>query len=102
LFRGKDANSGLTSGFSNMAMPLCIKSLRIPGKKKKITKMDHPPYSSNLGSCDFWLSLKLKYALKKQRFADIPDIQCSGMLLRGILENDFQDSGSGTIVSQSA
>jgi hypothetical protein len=30
-------------------------------------------------------------ALKGQRFADIPDIQCNVILLRDIPENDFQD-----------
>jgi hypothetical protein len=43
--------------------------------KKSITKMDRPPYSPELASCDFWLFPKLKNALKGQRFADIPDIQ---------------------------
>jgi hypothetical protein len=28
--------------------------------KESITKMDHPPYSSDLAPCDFWLFLKLK------------------------------------------
>jgi histone-lysine N-methyltransferase SETMAR len=59
--------------------------------KKSITKMDHPPYSPDLAPCNFWLFPKLKNALKGQRFADIPDIQCNMTLLRGILENDFQD-----------
>jgi hypothetical protein len=42
---------------------------------KSITKMDHPPHSPDLVPCEFWLFQKLKYALKEQRFADIPDIQ---------------------------
>jgi histone-lysine N-methyltransferase SETMAR len=45
--------------------------------KKSITKMDHPPYSTDLVPCDFWLFPKLRNALKGQRFADIPDIQCN-------------------------
>jgi histone-lysine N-methyltransferase SETMAR len=60
--------------------------------KKSITKMDHPPYSPDLVPCDFWLFPKLKNALKRQGFADIPDIQSNLMLLRSIPENDFQDS----------
>jgi hypothetical protein len=32
-----------------------------------------------------------KIALKVQRFADIPDIQCNVTLLRGGPENNFQD-----------
>jgi histone-lysine N-methyltransferase SETMAR len=59
--------------------------------KKSITKMDHPPYSPDLAPCDFWLFPKLKNAMKGQRIADIPNIQCNVTLLRGILENDFQD-----------
>jgi hypothetical protein len=50
-----------------------------------ITKFDHPPYSSDLAPCDFWLFLKLKNTLKGQRFADISDIQ------NNMTENDFQD-----------
>jgi hypothetical protein len=53
--------------------------------------MDHPPYSANLAPCDFWLFPKLKYAPKRQRFVDIPDIQHNVVLLQGILKNDFQD-----------
>jgi hypothetical protein len=57
--------------------------------KNSITKMDHPP---DLAPCDFWLFPKLKNALKGQRFADLSDIQRNAKtLLRGILENDFQD-----------
>jgi len=69
-------------------------ALRIPQflAKNSITKMDHPPYSSELAPCDFWLFLKLKNALKGQRFADLSNTQRNvKMLLRGIPENDFQD-----------
>jgi histone-lysine N-methyltransferase SETMAR len=59
---------------------------------KSITKMDHPPYSSDLTPCDFRLFPKLKNALTGQRFTDIPDIQRNvTTLLRGIPENNFQD-----------
>jgi transposase len=57
--------------------------------KNSITKMDHPPYSSDLAPCDFWLFPKLKTALKEQRFADIQ--RNMKTLLRGIPENDFQN-----------
>jgi hypothetical protein len=41
-----------------------------------------------------------KNALKRQRFADVPDIQHNVTLLRRIPENNFQDgSGNGSIVS---
>jgi hypothetical protein len=54
--------------------------------------MDHPHYSLDLAPCDFWLFQKLKEnPLKGQRFADLPDIQRNMTLLRGILENSFQD-----------
>jgi transposase len=59
--------------------------------KKSITKMDQPPYSPDFAPCDFWLFPTLKNALKGQRFADIPDIQCNLMLLQGTPENNFQD-----------
>jgi transposase len=60
--------------------------------KNSITKMDHPPYSPDLAPYNFWLFPKLKTALKGQRFADFPDIQQNvKTVLRGILENDFQD-----------
>ena len=60
--------------------------------KNYTTKMDHPPYSPELAPCDFWLFPKLKNALKGQRFANLSDTQHNvKTLLRGILENDFQD-----------
>jgi len=43
--------------------------------KNSITKGDHPPYSSDLAPCNFWLFPKLKNALKGQRFDDLSDIQ---------------------------
>jgi hypothetical protein len=69
-------------------------ALRVPEflVKNSITKMDHPPYSPDLGPCDFWLFPKLKTALKEQRFADLSDIQRNmKTLLPDIPENDFQD-----------
>jgi transposase len=60
--------------------------------KNPIIKMDHAPYSPNLAPSEFWLFPKLKNALNGQSFADIPDIQQTvKTLLRGILENYFQD-----------
>jgi hypothetical protein len=72
--------------------------------KKSIEELDHTPYLPNLALCDFWLFPKLKNSLKKERFADIPDIQQNMTnFLVGISENYFQDfSSNGTIVSQSA
>jgi hypothetical protein len=48
-FRGKDPNSGLTSGFSTMTIPL--RMMREFLAKKSITKMDHPP--PHLALCNF-------------------------------------------------
>jgi len=60
--------------------------------KNSITKMDHPPYSPDLAPCDFWLFPKLRNALKGQRFDNLSNIQRNmKTLLRGILENDFQE-----------
>jgi hypothetical protein len=39
--------------------------------KKLITKMNHPPYSSNLALCEFLLFPKLENTPKGQKFADI-------------------------------
>jgi len=61
--------------------------------KNSITKTEPPPYSPDLALCDFWLFPKLKNTLKRQRLADLSDIQHNvKTLLRGISENDFQDS----------
>jgi hypothetical protein len=59
--------------------------------KKILYKMDHLSYSPDLAPCDCLLFQKLKKALKRLRFADIPDIKCNVTLLQGIPENDFQD-----------
>jgi len=54
--------------------------------------MDHPPYSPDLASCDFWLFPKCKDALKEQWFAYLSDIQRNVKILpQGFPENDFQD-----------
>jgi hypothetical protein len=65
--------------------------------------MDHPPYSPDLAPCNFWLFPNLKNALKRQRFADIPDIQHNVRYCVVFRKMIFKTvSGSGTIVSQSA
>jgi len=59
--------------------------------KNSITKTDQPLYSPYLAPCDFWIFPKLKNALKRQRFADLSDIQRNvKTLLRVIPENEFQ------------
>jgi len=60
--------------------------------KNFITKVDHPPYSSDLAPCNFCLLPKLKIALRGQRFADLSDIQRNvKTLLCGIPESDFEN-----------
>jgi hypothetical protein len=50
----------------------------------------HPPYSPDLGLCDFTLFSKLKMKLKGRRFETVSDIQReSQVVLYSIKENDF-------------
>jgi histone-lysine N-methyltransferase SETMAR len=59
--------------------------------KKFIMKLDHPPYSSDLAPCDFWLFPKLKTALNSYRFSDITYIQGHATtILQRIPEEEFQ------------
>jgi hypothetical protein len=55
--------------------------------------LDYTPYLPDLAPCDFWLfpKFKKKKPLMGWRFADIPDILYTMMLLWGIPENDFGD-----------
>jgi hypothetical protein len=46
-------------------------------RTKKITVRQHPPYSTDLAPCDFWLFPKLKLTMKGKRFASIPDIEAA-------------------------
>lgn len=41
----------------------------------KIPVAPHPPYSSDLALCNFFLFLKLKFALKGSRFQDLKEIK---------------------------
>jgi histone-lysine N-methyltransferase SETMAR len=59
--------------------------------KQSIMKLDHPPYSPALASCDFWPFPKLKTALKGCIFSDTADIQEQAMtILKSIPEEEFQ------------
>jgi histone-lysine N-methyltransferase SETMAR len=50
----------------------------------------HPPYSTDLGPCDFTLFPKLKMKLMGQRFETVSDIQRElQAVLDSIKENDF-------------
>jgi hypothetical protein len=60
--------------------------------RNPLQKMDWPPCSPDVTPCCFWLLPKLKNALKRLRFADIPDMHCNvTLLLQGILGNNFED-----------
>ena len=39
--------------------------------KYQITQVTQPPYSPDLGPCDFWLFPKLKSVLKGKRFREL-------------------------------
>jgi hypothetical protein len=43
--------------------------------KHSILVVHHPSYSPDLASCDFFLFLRLKSALKGKRFQDVAEIQ---------------------------
>jgi hypothetical protein len=42
---------------------------------KGISAMDHPPYSPDLVSADFWLFPELKGVLKAKRFSDVENVK---------------------------
>jgi histone-lysine N-methyltransferase SETMAR len=53
----------------------------------------HPPYSPDLGPCEFALFPKLKMKLKGQRFETVCDIQReSKAALDSMKENDFHSA----------
>jgi hypothetical protein len=57
---------------------------------KSILKLDHPPYSLDLVSCDFWLFPERKTVLKGHRFSDIADIRgYATTILQSISEEEF-------------
>jgi hypothetical protein len=53
----------------------------------------HPPYSSDLGPCDFFLFPKMKLKLKGRQFDTIEEIQTeSQRVLDTLTEKDFQEA----------
>ncbi|GFV86608.1 histone-lysine N-methyltransferase SETMAR [Trichonephila clavipes] len=61
--------------------------------KKGAVQIEHPPFSPDLNSPDFFLFPRLKLALKRKRFDDIPDIQRNATrLLNSISKEDFLKS----------
>ena len=72
--------------------------------KNSITKMDHPPYSSDLASCDFWLFPKLKNAWRDKDLLTFLTSNATWKSYCVVLRKTIFKtvSGSGTIVSRSA
>jgi hypothetical protein len=53
----------------------------------------HPPYSSDLAPCDFFLFPKMKLKLKGRRFDTIEEIQAeSQRVICTLIEKDFQEA----------
>ena len=60
--------------------------------EKNIATLEHPPYSSDLAQCDFFLFLKIKSVLKVTDFSDIDSIKMTAMTeLKKIPKNAFQE-----------
>jgi len=59
--------------------------------KKGISVIPQPPYSSDLGACDFFLFPKLKFHLKDRHFGTVDNIQkVVTDQLRALPHEDFQ------------
>ena len=57
---------------------------------KQITVLEHPAYSPDLASNDFFLFLKIKEILKGRHFDDIDDIRSNTTAaLKTISQNQF-------------
>jgi len=63
---------------------------------KQKTMLEHPAYSSNLASKDFFLLSKIKEILKGRHFDDIGDIRSNTTApLKAIPQNQFQNCFEG-------
>ena len=63
---------------------------------KQITVLDHPAYSPNLASSDFFLLPKIKEILKWRHFDDTDDISSNTTAaLKAIPQNQFQNCFEG-------
>jgi histone-lysine N-methyltransferase SETMAR len=71
--------------------------------KNNITVWTHPPCSTDLAPCDFWLFSKLKLTMKGKRFASIPEIEAATTTrLKGLKKMIFRTvSRSGRNVGTS-
>ena len=62
-------------------------------KKKRISLINHPPYSPDLSPCDYFLFRKLKTKMKEAFYDDIPAIQAVVTeVLKKIPINDIKKS----------
>jgi hypothetical protein len=58
---------------------------------KKMAVFPHPPYSSDLAPCDFFLFPRIKSKLKRRRFQDVTEIQEQSLtVLHAIPKSQFQ------------
>ena len=61
--------------------------------KKRISLINHPPYSPDLSPCDYFLFPKLKTKMKAASYADVPAIQAAVTeALKNIPINDIKKS----------
>ena len=61
-------------------------------EERNIATLEHPPYSPDLASCDFFLFPKIKSVLKGTHFSDIDSIKMAATTeLKKIPENTFQE-----------
>ena len=58
--------------FSKVHTALDVKELL---SKKQVTIVDHPPYSSDLTPCDFWIFLRLKSVIEGMHFGSVDEIE---------------------------
>ncbi|GFS68880.1 hypothetical protein NPIL_635001 [Nephila pilipes] len=66
-------------------------------QKKVVVQIENPPHSPDLNPPDFFLIPRLKLALKRKRFDNIPDIQRNvTRLLNSIPKEDFLQSFQDT------
>ena len=62
---------------------------------KQITVLEHPAYSPDLASSDFFLFPKIKEILKGRHFDDTDDIRSNTAALKAIPQNQFQNCFEG-------
>ncbi|GFW68530.1 hypothetical protein TNCV_3300721 [Trichonephila clavipes] len=57
------------------ALPYTANIIKMFLAKEKVLQIEHPPFSPDLNPPDFFLSPRLKLALRRKRLDDISDIQ---------------------------